>query len=160
MVWNWLQCWMAVISALDSDPVADDGLDHKRVLKVTNPVALLCLTPVDTWKRKEFTRSVCEVELCSVHNTPTAIMPTSFHFQSAVVIPDKSRPYMYSGGKFVASFLAPIKDSDDKDITHVHHHLLRSVWMCPLLCEWLTQQEVPRLHPHTNADMIIRPPGC
>lgn len=105
---------MAVISALDSDPVADDGLNHKRVLKVTNPVALLCLTPVDTWKREEFTRSVCEVELCSVHNTPTAIMPTSFHFQSAAVIPDKSRPYMYSGGSLLHHFMLQSKTATTK----------------------------------------------
>lgn len=43
---------MAVISASDLDPVADDGLNHKSVLEVTNAVALLCLAPVDTWKKK------------------------------------------------------------------------------------------------------------
>lgn len=48
MVWNWLQCWMAVISAADSESVADDGLDHESVLKVTDAVTLLCLTPLDT----------------------------------------------------------------------------------------------------------------
>lgn len=43
---------MAVISASDLDPVADYGFNHKRVLEVTNAVALLCLPPLDTWKRK------------------------------------------------------------------------------------------------------------
>lgn len=46
---------MAVISASDLDPVADDGLNHKSVLEVTNAVALLCLAPVDTWKKKKKT---------------------------------------------------------------------------------------------------------
>lgn len=39
---------MAVISASDSDPVADDSLNHKSVLEVTNAVAPLCLTPLNT----------------------------------------------------------------------------------------------------------------
>lgn len=42
---------MVSISAADLVPVADDGLHHKSVLKMTNAVAGLCLTPLDTWKR-------------------------------------------------------------------------------------------------------------
>lgn len=40
---------MAVISSSDLDSVADDGLDHKGVLKVTDAVALLCLAPLNTF---------------------------------------------------------------------------------------------------------------
>lgn len=49
-----------MISVSDLDPVADDGLNHKSVLEVTNAMALLCLTPLNTWKRKEdaFRKSV------------------------------------------------------------------------------------------------------
>lgn len=39
---------MALISASDLDPVADDSLNHKRVLEVTNAVAPLCLALLDT----------------------------------------------------------------------------------------------------------------
>lgn len=46
---------MAVISASDLDLVANDSLNHKSVLEVTNAVALLCLTPLNTWKRRENT---------------------------------------------------------------------------------------------------------
>lgn len=52
MVWNWLHCWMPVISATDLDSVADHGFDHKRVLKVTDAVALLCLPSLDAWNRE------------------------------------------------------------------------------------------------------------
>lgn len=37
----------------DSEPVADHGLNHKSVLKVTNAVAPLCLAPLDTCNREE-----------------------------------------------------------------------------------------------------------
>lgn len=39
---------MAVISASDLDPVADDCLNHKSVFEVTNAVALFRLTPLNT----------------------------------------------------------------------------------------------------------------
>lgn len=39
---------MAVISASDLEPVADDGLNHKSVLEVTDAMAGLCLAPVNT----------------------------------------------------------------------------------------------------------------
>lgn len=52
MVWNWLHYWMALISATDLDSVADHGFDHKRVLEVTDAVALLRLPPLDAWNRE------------------------------------------------------------------------------------------------------------
>jgi len=65
MVWNWLQSWMAVISASDLEPVTDDGLDHKSVLKVTDAVTLLRLTPLNTWKIREdaFRKNVLALKL-------------------------------------------------------------------------------------------------
>lgn len=48
MVGNWLQSFGA---ASDSDSVADPGFDHKRVLEVTDAVALLGLSPLDAWKQ-------------------------------------------------------------------------------------------------------------
>lgn len=39
---------MAVISTSDLEPVTDDSLDHKSVLKVADVVTLLSLTPFNT----------------------------------------------------------------------------------------------------------------
>lgn len=39
---------MAVISVSDLDHAAENGLNHKSVFKVTNAVAILCLTPLNT----------------------------------------------------------------------------------------------------------------
>lgn len=78
MIWNWLQCWMAVISVSDLEPVADDCLHHKSVLKVTDAVALLCLTPLNTWKRKRaFRNSVQKCKLKIAHMTTVAMTTAS-----------------------------------------------------------------------------------
>lgn len=52
---------MAVISATDSDSVADHCLDHKSVFKVADVVALPCLTSLDACKRREdaFRKNIC-----------------------------------------------------------------------------------------------------
>lgn len=54
MVWNWLHC-QTVISATDLDSVADHSFDHKRVLEVTDAVAILCLPPLHAWNRQRHT---------------------------------------------------------------------------------------------------------
>lgn len=64
-------------SATDLDSVADHGFDHKRVLEVTDAVALLCLPPVDAWNREGDTRCLlrCGYWLESEHQ-PKVAPPT------------------------------------------------------------------------------------
>lgn len=131
---------MTVISASDLDPVADDSLNHKSVLEVTNAVALLCLASLNTWKREEdtFRKTVLilRAEVCSAHNTSAATVQS----ESAAVIPANhihicTREGGGEGGVccIISKAFTQIKGSNDRDITHVHHYLLlHSVWTCPL----------------------------
>lgn len=63
-----------MISTSDLDPVTDDGLNHERVLEMTNAVALLRFAPVDTWKTRHVSiiRPELKDKVCSFHITSTA----------------------------------------------------------------------------------------
>lgn len=139
MVSSWLGCWMAVIPPQILEPVTDDGLHHKSVFKVTNLVASLRLTPLDTWKRElpwETSKPVILVDLYLAYRACT--------FESAVAIPTLAALYEPGWGRgacrIILGAVAPINARASKACTHLQLCLLHSA--CGHY-KWLTQQEAP-----------------